>query len=303
MTERSLWLTAPTAAFGEWQTHEAVGADRRPFSARSVVQHRAMFEHFQRHLHDCGVTVASFGADHIHSLWQTKAGATYSAATRMRYLKLLDRLCRHLVSIAVRDGNPAAELVRQAQWPDEDPSPIYLPQEADECLQAWIQPSPNDDLAHLRARAIVGLFLGTGITAAEGRGATQVDLQTAASPPYLHVRGHGARDARTVQVPPFALPVLTAWSARRATLPIASDLLFSLTNLGKPITDMGLGRIVRSALVAIDFEADDMSPRILRNTFCRRQLLAGSDRVEVSELLGLASTRTADRIAATLPAD
>ncbi|WP_020201315.1 site-specific integrase [Cupriavidus sp. WS] len=262
-----------------------------------------MFDRFQRLLHDCGVTVTSFGANHIDSLWQTKGGSAYSPATQMRYLKLLDRLCRHLVYIGMRDSNPAKDLVHSARWPNEDPTPIYLPPEADGRLQAWVQPSLNDDLAQLRARAIVALFLGTGITAAEGRGAIQANLQTAASPPHLRVPRRGARDARTVSLPQFAVPILETWSARRATHPIAGNLLFSLTSLGRPITDMGLGRIVRSALVAIEFEADDMSPRILRNTFCRRQLLAGLDRIEVSELLGLVSTRTADRIAATVGTD
>jgi len=36
-------------------------------------------------------------------------------------------------------------------------------------------------------------------------------------------------------------------------------LLFTLRATGKPITDMSLGLIVRRALEAIDFEAEDMS--------------------------------------------
>ncbi|WP_416046932.1 hypothetical protein [Cupriavidus basilensis] len=65
---------------------------------------------------------------------------------------------------------------------------------------------------------------------------------------------------------------------------------------------MSFGKIVRAALLAIDFEDEDMSPRVLRNTYCRRQLLAGHGREEVSNLLGLASTRTCDRIRATIGA-
>ena len=41
-----LRLTNPTLAYADWQTREAAGADRRPFSARSIVQHEAMFERF-----------------------------------------------------------------------------------------------------------------------------------------------------------------------------------------------------------------------------------------------------------------
>ncbi|MGT2434129.1 tyrosine-type recombinase/integrase (plasmid) [Cupriavidus basilensis] len=298
----SLWLTNPSLAYADWQGREAAGADRRPFAARSIVQHQAMFAHFRRHLLAADVTLASFGADHIDTFWQTPDARGYSTATRMRYLKLLDRLCRHLVASGIRKTNPAEKLVREGHWPEGEPVPIYLPDAVDARLQGWVQPHDGDDLAMLRSRAIVALFLGTGVTAAEGRAARHEDLQSGAAPPYLRVPAHGARDVRTVHLAPFAVPVLAAWSSRRAGLPMAGDLLFSLTPAGKPVTDMSLGKIVRAALETIAFEAEDMSPRILRNTYCRRQLLAGRSRDEVSKRLGLASTRTCDRIAATIEA-
>jgi hypothetical protein len=43
-----------------------------------------------------------------------------------------------------------------------------------------------------------------------------------------------------------------------------------------------------------------MSPRILRNTYARRQLLAGRSNVDVSQLLGLTSQRTVVRLRATV---
>lgn len=97
--------------------------------------------------------------------------------------------------------------------------------------------------------------------------------------------------------------MLRAWLTRRKTLPIEGDLLFTLRADGRPITDMSFGRIVSAALEAVGWSDADMSPRTLRNTFCRRQLLAGRSRDEVSQMLGLASRRTCDRIAATIPAD
>ncbi|MGT2455147.1 tyrosine-type recombinase/integrase [Cupriavidus basilensis] len=297
-----LWLTNPTLAYADWQTREAAGADRRPFAARSILQHQAMFEHFRRYLLTTDVTLATFGADHIDAFWQTPESAGYSSATKMRYLKLLDRLCRHLVAAGVRRANPAEKLVRDGRWPQDDPLPIFLPEDADARLQAYVQPHADDDLIKLRSRAIVAFFLGTGVTVAEGRSAQIADLQPAVTPPYLRVPAHGARDTRTVHLAPFSVPILATWQARRATLPIAGDLVFSLKSSGTPITEISLGRIVRTALEAIEFEAEDMSPRILRNTFCRRQLLAGRPSDAVSKLLGLASSRTCDRIAATIDA-
>jgi site-specific recombinase XerD len=298
----SLWLTNPTLAYADWQRCEAIGADRRPFAARSIVQHQAMFEHFRRYLLAAQTTLATFGPDHIDKFWQSPDARDYSTATRMRYLKLLDRLCRHLVAIGVRKSNPADQLVRDGHWPKGEPDPIYLPEDADARLQAWVQPQATDDLAALRNRAIVAFFLATGITAAEGRTARLENLQPQASPPYLRVPAHGARDTRTIHLAPFSVPTLTQWCVRRQSLPAVGDLVFSLQASGEPITDMSLGKIVRAALLAIGFEDQDMSPRVLRNTYCRRQLLAGRSRDEVNKQLGLASTRTCDRIIATIDA-
>ncbi|WP_414224545.1 tyrosine-type recombinase/integrase [Cupriavidus necator] len=298
----SLWLTNPALAYRDWQAREAASADRRPFSARSIIQHQAMFEHFRRHLLTRGKSIAAFGADDIDSFWLTADARTYSQSTRMRYLKLLDRLCRHLVFAGVRKDNPTAGLLGSVRWPDEEPAPQYLDPAVDQRLQAHLQ-SPADDIASLRSRAIVATFLATGITAAEARTARMADLYPDAVPPYLFVPAHGPRGARTVHLPDFAVPLLRAWLTRRKTLPIEGDLLFTLRADGRPITDMSFGRIVSAALEAVGWSDADMSPRTLRNTFCRRQLLVGRSRDEVSQVLGLASHRTCDRIAATIPAD
>jgi len=297
-----LWLADPSLAYRDWQAREAAGADRRPFSARSIVQHQAMFEHFRRHLVARGETIGSFGSADIEAFWRTAEAKSYSQATRMRYVKLLDRLCRQLVLVGVRLDNPAAALLRFEGWPDQEPTPQYLEATEDARLQAYLQ-SPADDLATLRSHAIVATFLATGITAAEARAARLDDLYPQVRPPYLFVPAHGPRDARTIHLPKFAVPLLRAWRARRATLPVEGELLFTLKADGRPITDMSFGRIVATVLDAIGLSATEPSPRTLRNTFCRRHLLAGRSREEVSRMLGLASHRTCDRIAATIRED
>ncbi len=67
------------------------------------------------------------------------------------------------------------------------------------------------------------------------------------------------------------------------------------------MTDEMLGRIVRDELLAVDIRVPDMSPRILRNTFARRQLLAGRSNDDVMRMLGLTSQRTVIRIRTTIP--
>lgn len=299
MKGRSIWLINPSLAYRDWQHREAAGADRRPFSDRSLVQHQAMFENFRKHLVCRGATIPTFGSADIEAFWQTAEGRSYSQATRMRYLKLLDRLCRHLVFAGVRLENPVAALLAVESWPDQDPTPQYLGAVEDERLQRFLA-TPADNLVDLRNQAIVATLLATGITAAELRRARLQDLHLAAAPPYLMVRAHGSRDARTVHIEAFAVPTLQTWRARRETLPVDGDLLFTLTATGGPVTDMSLGRIVAAVLKEIGYAGAEPSPRTLRNTFCRRQLLAGRPRGEVGRTLGLSSNRTCDRIAATI---
>lgn len=296
----TLWHLDPTRAYADWQKLEAAGANRRPFSQQSIVQHRAMFDRFYRYLIARGATVASFGADALDGFWLDGDAARYSPATRMRYLKLIDRLCRHLVAIGVRDANPASELVHGQYWPVEDPDVLFLPQDVDLALQEFVRPQIDDEPGMQQKRAIVALFLGTGVTASEGRATGIQDLNPHASPPYLHVPARPPKLSRTIHLEPFAVATLSAWLDARRTWPAGSDLLFSLRRTGTPITDMSFGKIVREAFATIGHEAEDMGPRILRNTYCRRLLIRGVAPDAVTERLGLVSNRTVERIAATI---
>ncbi len=294
-----LWLRNPSIAYAMWQDRER-SEMTRGFAPQSVVQHQAMVDRFNRHLVAHGVTLADFESHHIDAFWLDADAATYAPGTRTRYLKLLDRLCRHLVEIGVRGSNPAAHLASRASWPSQGPVPLFLPEEIDQRLQDFVANGPTESVSALRTRAIVAVFLGTGITAREGRIATLEQLHASGDFPHLHVEPSDGKPGRRIPLETFATPVLQAWKARREQLPIRGDLLFALRASGTPITDMSLGNIVREAFKAIGYEADDMSPRILRNTYCRRLLIAGTSRETVSALLGLASTHTCDRMLATI---
>lgn len=69
------------------------------------------------------------------------------------------------------------------------------------------------------------------------------------------------------------------------------------------MNDMFLLLVVREALAAIDVHATELSPRVLRNTYARRQLLDGHSHADVTAMLGLASSRTVTRIRQTLARD
>ncbi|WP_416392562.1 site-specific integrase [Burkholderia sp. LFS061] len=262
-----------------------------------------MFERFLRHLIAHRVSLATFGPDHVAAfLTELERTCAPGTSTRVRYAKLIDRLGRHLVDTGVRTIHPAGRTTRHLAWPDGEPEPCYLPPDADAALQRHVQPRPDDTPADCRNRAIVALLLASGITSAEIRVTTHDAPDLDALPPALSVPRDRARPARRIELAAFALAPLAAWRARSADAP-ASVLLFPAPRGGGAMNDMFLLLVVRDALTSIGFHAADMSPRVLRNTYARRQLLAGHTHADVSAMLGLFSTRTVTRIRQTLPPD
>ncbi|CAB3801548.1 hypothetical protein [Pararobbsia alpina] len=88
----SPWHTNPTQAFRLCQEHEAAGADRKPFAERSIVQHCAMFDRFTRYLAEHGLSLTTFGTDHVDSFFAPGSGFAEDTTTRIPYAKLIDRL-------------------------------------------------------------------------------------------------------------------------------------------------------------------------------------------------------------------
>src|ERR1700712_3736256 len=123
----ALWTSDPEAAYTQWQRTEASGADRRAFAERSIVQHCAMFARFNRFVVAHGQTTRTFGSDHIDGFFGELArDCAPGTTTRLRYLKLIDRLVRHLVAMELRSANPVTQMLVAESWPGDEPTPIYL---------------------------------------------------------------------------------------------------------------------------------------------------------------------------------
>jgi site-specific recombinase XerC len=193
------WIAAPSDAYRLWQETEAVGADRRPFSARSRMQHAAMFDRFLRYLRTKDVTVATFSAADVESFFaDVDTRCAPGTTTRLRYGKMLDRLCRHLVEEGIRTRNPVTAMATFERWPEDEPVPLFLDVDADARLQEWVQPVAGDDDRASRNRAIVALFLGTGVTAAELRQTLCGSVVADCARPHVEVPKRGPRESRRV---------------------------------------------------------------------------------------------------------
>ena len=297
----ALWTHDPETAYAQWQRTEAAGADRRAFAERSIVQHCAMFARFNRFLGARGQALTTFGSDHIDGFFEELArDCAPGTTTRLRYLKLIDRLVRHLVAMELRSANPAAQMLGSESWPEDEPTPIYLSLDDDCRLQSACVSRLDADFKSLRNAAIVATFLGAGITAAECRHLRLSDLDVHGIRPDVLVQKRGPRIARRVPLEPFSLDVLREYYDARTKLPCQSEWLFLATAAGKPMKDDTLGKCVRVALKSLNITAADMSPRLLRNTYARRHLHSGRTDDEVANLLGLSSHRTSVRLRQTL---
>ena len=296
-----LWLTAPEDAYAAWQREEATGADRRAFADQSIVQHRSMFSRFNDHLAAHRATVASYGADHLDGFFTDLAqDCAPGTTTRLRYLKLIDRFTRHLVNLELRADNPAAQMLSNETWPEDEPTPIYLSSEDDARLQAVCVATEGAVFKELRNTAIVALFLGSGVTAAELRQLRVDDLDVDGQRPTVFVEKHGSRIARRVPIDAFAVDVLRKYHRARRSTQWATQWLFIATAGGKPMQPDTMLKCVRAALRRAGLSAADESPRLLRNTFGRRHIVAGKTNEQVSNLMGLSSHRTATRLRQTL---
>lgn len=295
------WLSDPDAAYGNWQRTEAAGADRRPFAEQSIVQHRAMFARFQRYLTEHRYTVATFGMEHVDAfLIELSSEAKDGTTTRLRYLKLIDRLTRHLVAMEIRKDNPAATMLVGTSWPEEEPMPVFLSKANDKRLQAACVVPPEAPFKQVRGIAIVSVLLGSGITAGECRNLQMEDVDVDGIRPDVYVQKRGPRIARRVPLDAFSIDAVREYRRAREAAGDGNGYFFIATASGKPMKDDTLGKCVRSALAALDITAEDMSPRLLRNTYGRRHIGGGSTNEQVSNLLGLSSHRTAARLRETI---
>lgn len=302
------WLTAEARdAYFDWQYRHAEGATRRLFSDQSIKQHCAMFDRFHRFLVGHGANLANFNDGHLSTFLDEVNSRRVEGSpisTGHRYIKLIDRLCRHLVETGVRKSNPAEASSQWLKWPDQDPQLLFLDEAEDARLQDYVQvPLDGTDPLALRDRAFVALLLGTGVTASEGRYAKVSEVSLDPRRPCILVPARKPRRERKVTIAAFALPALEAWFAYIGT-PRSDAALFPSPEENpdktKPIGEWTLNQLVKGALEAIEFTAEEMGPRLLRNTYARRQLLNGRTDADVSALLGLVSLQTVHRIRLTM---
>jgi hypothetical protein len=105
-------------------------------------------------------------------------------------------------------------------WPQEEPTPIYLSSEDDARLQAVCVAADGTAFKELRNTAIAALFLASGVTAAELRQLHVDDLNMHDERPTVFIDKHGPRIARRVPIDAVVMiDVNAATASSRCALP------------------------------------------------------------------------------------
>ncbi len=203
-----------------------------------------------------------------------------SSARKLAGLRTFFRfLCRE----GVLERNPARAL-QSPRLEKRIPAPL------DEAQVEALLDVPGDDVASVRARALLELLYATGIRCAElvGLDVGEVDLEAR----MVRVLGKGSKE-RIVPFGTRARTALRAWLRARSGLRPKTDAVF-INLRGGRLSDRSvralLGRRVRQVSLT-----RRCSPHTLRHSFATHLLARGADLRAIQELLGHASLSTTQR--------
>jgi integrase/recombinase XerC len=200
-----------------------------------------------------------------------------------RKLAGLRTFFRYLCREGRLERNPARALL-SPRLEKRIPAPLE-----EEQVQALLD-VPGDDVASVRARAILELLYATGTRCAElvGLDVGEVDLDAR----MIRVLGKGRKE-RIVLFGTRAREALRAWLPVRAGLRPKSDAVF-LNQRGGRLTDRSVRALVSLRVKQVAL-ARRCSPHTLRHSFATHLLSRGADLRAIQELLGHASLSTTQR--------
>ncbi len=202
-----------------------------------------------------------------------------------RHLASLSTFFRYLVLEGKLTDNLAKLLTAPALW---DRLPVVLGPSAVERLLA--APSAETRLGR-RDRAALETLYATGCRASEVVGLRPCDLDLQAG--LARCVGKGDKERR-VPIGSRACEALTDYLKRDRPYLVARhpavETVF-VTRAGKPLSRMGLWRIVKQSAAAAGLPAE-VSPHTLRHSFATHLLAGGADLRAVQEMLGHASIAT-----------
>jgi site-specific recombinase XerD len=307
------WDTDPRVAFAALVTTPAFVRLRRGTQACAMSQPQvlrsqsahvyiAMFGRFHQWMLSQDLQLRRIDKQAIAQFLQTRnrCGRPMASGIRLRYVRMLERVYDHLGMSPNPARQAAMDLFATPGAAGRDRSKAWLA-DADQAKFMAALPDPVT-WKDRRDRAMIAMLLGAGLTVGEvirirvadvsvqqDRGSVWVDVNPHATAGELH-RQHRAllRD--------FAVDDVLAWCGERTAIGIRGDLLFASTRSGKAMNPSTVFRKVKANFARAGLDPGRRGGRTLRNSYARRELLAGGatrGTIEhVTELLGLHEQRS-----------
>ena len=269
-------------------------ASERGRSAHTVRAYTADIRHLAQFLASAGGgagpegdLLAAAGLSDLRA-WLARQAADGAARTSLARRAAAARTFYRWASRTDRvTADPSLRLVaprRQARLPG-----VLRTAEATALLDVAATASDDDEVVHIRNRAVLELLYASGIRVGELVALDIDDVDHAND--LVRVMGKGGKE----RVVPFGIPArraLEAWLARRADLVTQhSGAALFLGRRGRRVDARQVREVVHLLLAEVP-DAPDMGPHGLRHSAATHLLEGGADLRMVQELLGHASLAT-----------
>jgi integrase/recombinase XerC len=185
-----------------------------------------------------------------------------------------------------------AAIVRREELPRAAPRALELDQQR-ALLRAAEESTARD-------RAIVALFLFTGLRLAEASALRAADVRISARKGLAVVRSGKGDAYRTVELNALVRGMLDEWVKERARIAPAAQEAFFVTRSGRRLSSRSVDLAVRRVAGRASLE---LSAHVLRHTFVTGLVRAGHDLVLVAELAGHRRLETTRRYSLPSQAD
>lgn len=254
-------------------------------SPNTIESYRRDLERYIKFLHERKVSrIDEISEEHITGFIVVRSRQGLAANSIARNLSSIRRFHKFLVTEGYSDSDPTAVLESPKRW-RKLPTVLNIGQ-----IEKLLDQPKGDTALSIRDRAILEFLYATGVRISELSKIKRKDLLSEVG--LVRVFGKGQKE-RIIPIGEAAVRATLRYLGEvRPSLAkeYSEDVLF-LNNRGKPLSRMGLWKILRKYVVLAGIRKK-VSPHTIRHSFATHLLEGGADLRAVQEMLGHADIST-----------
>lgn len=316
--EEHSWRTDPRVAFESLMNSGAFAAlgrrelagraavaEGRPLRQASANVYKSMFLKLVDDLAEHQICLLDATTEQL-TRWI--ASRELTAGSRLRYVRMLERIFEHLRGRGIVPANPmtsvAWRLVNERDRVREELPTVHVGGQAvsDAVLKMIDELAATGHWRDMRDAAMVALMLGAGLKLYELSSMRVSWISGQANAPIIEVPPVGASRAHRAPLEPFAVHHLSNWLQVRQQMQFVQPMLFfgsagdgRRTTGCEPLNKSTVYRRIRAILQAAGVDVPRMGGRTLRNSYAVNALSNGESPELVEERLGLRESRSMGR--------